>query len=289
MARPQLRLGIRSLNLATSYTGFMYDPVLGIYFAQARMYDPTIRRFMAVDPIRGNIFNIQSMIPYTYVLNNPLRWVDPLGLSPNEVGLSDFARAAGADVGWNEDTRYASVTMGGVTKNFHVDNFNNVDGRIQIDPRELDWLFEFMDWGSSDCCCDHSFLEDAIFGGGNPVTNIVAMQVLHKQLGSVNAVKQMAIAYQAQANINKMAKWNLADNSVSAPSVVVPIAKSPTGSTQPSTSTTTTESSSSRGGLWGFLSNVGNAVVDLGRGVVSGVTEVVTTTAQFVYNAITDE
>ncbi len=37
------------------------------------------KRFMAVDPVKGNVRNPQSMVQYTYVLNNPLLYVDPLG------------------------------------------------------------------------------------------------------------------------------------------------------------------------------------------------------------------
>jgi len=66
-----IRIGVRQLNLTTSYTGFIYDQVLNIYFAQARMYDPSIRRFMAVDPVRGNIFNPQLMVAFKYPRHNP--------------------------------------------------------------------------------------------------------------------------------------------------------------------------------------------------------------------------
>jgi len=58
----------------------MHDPVLNLYFAQARMYDPTTRRFMAVDPIRGNIFNPQLMIAYTWGshmrISTPAKYTD---------------------------------------------------------------------------------------------------------------------------------------------------------------------------------------------------------------------
>jgi len=126
----------------------MHDQVLNLYFAQARMYDPATRRFLAVDPIRGNVFDAHSMNAYLYVLNNPLRWVDPLGLSPrhpNEVGLRDFAEAAGATVGWCDDTRQASVTMGDRTDFFDIYAHTVIEGRIQIDPAELSWLFGDLD------------------------------------------------------------------------------------------------------------------------------------------------
>jgi RHS repeat-associated protein len=48
----------------------------GVYFYRARHYAPALTRFLAEDPIRfrsGDSF-------YRYVSNNPLKWIDPLGL-----------------------------------------------------------------------------------------------------------------------------------------------------------------------------------------------------------------
>ena len=40
------------------------------------------KRFTAVDPVKGDVRNPQSMVQYTYVINNPLMYVDPLGEMP---------------------------------------------------------------------------------------------------------------------------------------------------------------------------------------------------------------
>jgi len=50
------------------------DMVLGVYFAQARMYDAADKRFMAADQHKGTIINAATLIPYVYVLNsnNPI-------------------------------------------------------------------------------------------------------------------------------------------------------------------------------------------------------------------------
>jgi len=63
------------------YTGKERDGT-GLYYYGARYYDPHIGRFMTRDTIRGDIKNPQSLNLYTYCLNNPLRYVDPLGFSP---------------------------------------------------------------------------------------------------------------------------------------------------------------------------------------------------------------
>ena len=51
--KPIIKLGQRQLDLVTEYTGHMYDQVLEVYYARARMYDAADRRFMAMDPVKG--------------------------------------------------------------------------------------------------------------------------------------------------------------------------------------------------------------------------------------------
>ncbi len=46
----------------------------------ARYYYPTYSRFTSTDPIGGDLSLPQSWNLYAYVLNNPVRFVDPYGL-----------------------------------------------------------------------------------------------------------------------------------------------------------------------------------------------------------------
>lgn len=46
-----------------------------------RVYDPTLGRFLSVDPVFQFPTNGQSLNPYSYVLNNPLSSTDPSGYS----------------------------------------------------------------------------------------------------------------------------------------------------------------------------------------------------------------
>ena len=76
-----IRLGSRELDLACEYTGHPYDPILGVYYARARMYDASSRRFLAVDQVRGSILNPITLARYTYCFDNPLYWVDLNGMA----------------------------------------------------------------------------------------------------------------------------------------------------------------------------------------------------------------
>ena len=52
------------------------------------MYDPDNRRFQAVDPVKGEIVDPLSLVQYLYVLDNPLNWIDLLGLKVYNLGES---------------------------------------------------------------------------------------------------------------------------------------------------------------------------------------------------------
>ena len=60
-----------------AYTAREWDPETGLYYYRARYYDPKIGRFISEDPIglQGGDVNF-----YAYVDNNPVRFLDPLGL-----------------------------------------------------------------------------------------------------------------------------------------------------------------------------------------------------------------
>jgi RHS repeat-associated protein len=73
----------------TQYTTHTLDPVLNVYFAQARMYDTVERRFMAVDSWKGCIDQPATLAQYTYVLDNPLCWIDIDGKVHQNVLVTD--------------------------------------------------------------------------------------------------------------------------------------------------------------------------------------------------------
>jgi RHS repeat-associated protein len=70
---------------ANQYNGRVYDPGTGFHDYGARMYWPQIGRFISADSYQGNIANPASLNRYSYVLNNPYRYVDPTGYAPHTV------------------------------------------------------------------------------------------------------------------------------------------------------------------------------------------------------------
>ncbi len=64
-----------------NYTGHDWDDVLGMYYAKARFYDPAAKRFVSMDPVKGNIVSPASLVPYIYCADNPLKYIDPTGES----------------------------------------------------------------------------------------------------------------------------------------------------------------------------------------------------------------
>ena len=61
------------------YTGKELDRDTGLYYYGARYYDPLIGRFTGVDPWGGDINDPQSLNKYSYVRNNPMKYVDENG------------------------------------------------------------------------------------------------------------------------------------------------------------------------------------------------------------------
>ncbi|MBI4749252.1 MAG: RHS repeat-associated core domain-containing protein [Acidobacteria bacterium] len=108
-------------SLRQRFTGYEKDEETGLDFAEARYYTNTLGRFNSADPAADSALIVmpQSWNRYTYVLNNPLLYVDPDGMrwlqrsgdggnieyqwfdeTEDENGNSAYQTALGA--GWSE-------------------------------------------------------------------------------------------------------------------------------------------------------------------------------------------
>ncbi|MCY9765435.1 polymorphic toxin-type HINT domain-containing protein, partial [Paenibacillus alvei] len=61
------------------YSGEYWDEATNLQYLRARWYDPSIGRFVNEDTYEGELGNPLTLNLYTYVQNNPLKYIDPSG------------------------------------------------------------------------------------------------------------------------------------------------------------------------------------------------------------------
>jgi len=82
-------------------TGQREEVTLGVYDYGARMYSPSLGRFISADSIVPEAGRPQSWNRYAYVRNNPLRYTDPTGHFELGSGVQD---EHGQVAGYNKDS-----------------------------------------------------------------------------------------------------------------------------------------------------------------------------------------
>jgi RHS repeat-associated protein len=66
-------------SVRQKFTGYERDGETGLDYAKARMFGSGVGRFTSVDPVASQVIQPQSHNKYLYVLNNPLKYIDPTG------------------------------------------------------------------------------------------------------------------------------------------------------------------------------------------------------------------
>ena len=103
------------------YCGYYYDTETGLYYLKSRYYDPQTGRFISMDDISYlDPETIGGVNLYTYCLNNPVKYVDPIGhsvlLTAILVGVfSGFALGFGINIGeqlYNNGWNFNSIDLG---------------------------------------------------------------------------------------------------------------------------------------------------------------------------------
>ena len=68
-----------AVEVPQKFTGQRLDASTGLYFYNARYYDPGLGRFISADPVVPSPGDPQALNRYSYVRNNPIHRTDPTG------------------------------------------------------------------------------------------------------------------------------------------------------------------------------------------------------------------
>jgi len=99
MVKSQVRFGEYQYDSETEYKDANNNDVTGLYYLNARHYDPGMARFLEVDTYNGELNDPLSLNLYTYCHNEPLMYSDPSGHhSENILCRNPFQTAPNADV-----------------------------------------------------------------------------------------------------------------------------------------------------------------------------------------------
>lgn len=84
-----------SFQVSRRFTGQVFDAESGLYYCNARYYDPELGRFIQPDTVISDFSNPQSYNRYSYALNDPLLYNDPTGHG----AVGDFVGGVAIGVG----------------------------------------------------------------------------------------------------------------------------------------------------------------------------------------------
>ena len=91
-------------DVGFGYCGKVYDSDTGLYDYGFRDYSPNSARFTTVDPVRdGSNW-------FSYVVNDPVNYIDPFGLTPSDAGNTSKIASRWSDIkatvkGWGESIK----------------------------------------------------------------------------------------------------------------------------------------------------------------------------------------
>ena len=78
------------------FQGMQYDPITGLYYGRARWYSPSLERWISQDP--AGYINGADL--YQLSLSDPVRYVDPEGLTPGAASAGILGGGSGCCAGY---------------------------------------------------------------------------------------------------------------------------------------------------------------------------------------------
>ena len=132
------------LLIDRGYTMHEHITGFGLVNMNGRVYDPKLGRFLSPDPVLQDASNTQNMNRYSYVWNNPLKYVDPSGYYNQAAVASDNGGEEGGGssgstnwygtvgssgrMGWNLGTIYNAGGLINYTGGLFGQEHTNING-----------------------------------------------------------------------------------------------------------------------------------------------------------------
>ena len=123
-------------NTPYLFTSKELDRETRLYYFGARYQDPKLGIFISVDPLAEKFAGWSS---YAYALNNPVRFIDPTGMSAEDTDPPTWKAAAGevywdptdntvyqsnSDGSWTQSTELKEISIKGYVKPSYFENYN---------------------------------------------------------------------------------------------------------------------------------------------------------------------
>jgi RHS repeat-associated protein len=188
-----------------TYTGEQVDPEAGLVFLRARYYDAMLGRFFTKDVLPGIDTGTQAKNRFVYVLNNPIRLIDPSGSeydAYSSIRVSAFF-GLGVSVQYSEyyDTATGKTTSlwnAGFGAGLPGVNFSTEVGASTADvPNES---MSFQTHGGLDLGAGNSLSTELNLTTGNASINPRVGFLQTKLSSDLNVSSALKIAYGSEAS-----------------------------------------------------------------------------------------
>jgi RHS repeat-associated protein len=98
-----------TLPMDYRFTGQRFEQPLGIYIMGARWYDPALGRWLSADTIVPEPMDPQAFNRYSFVVGNPLKYIDPSGHWYYDPGCDCLVSEGVRDSGVNDYPDYLKI------------------------------------------------------------------------------------------------------------------------------------------------------------------------------------